>query len=238
MRCYIRPQNIHAISFDLDDTLYDNRPYILNAEAELIRFLHQFFPLTMAWQSLDWRRLKLQILQQMPELAHDTSAARVATLRQGLQLLGYSVGEAERGAKEGLACFHFHRSHFQVSNKVLSLLKRLSQRFRLVGITNGNVDAERIGLGDVFEFVLHPGDGVRMKPARDMFDLTCSRLGIYPEQLLHVGDSLNADVRGARLAGCQSVWLNANLGQVDSLPIAALLPHIEIAALDSLIDIL
>lgn len=238
MRCYLRPQNIHAISFDLDDTLYNNQPYILNAEAELTQFLHQSFPLTAAWQSQDWRRLKLLLLQQMPELAHDTTAARVATLRQGLLQLGYSASEAERGAAEGLACFYFHRSHFQVSSDVLSLLQRLAQRFRLVGITNGNVDAERIGLGDAFEFVLHPGNGVRMKPAKDMFDLACARLGIRPEQLLHVGDSLNADVRGARLAGCQSVWLNPSFGQLESLPIAALLPHMEIAALGSLSDIL
>lgn len=238
MRCYLRPQNIQAISFDLDDTLYDNQPYILNAEAELTQFLHRTFPLTKAWQAFDWRRLKLQLLQQIPELAHDTSAARVATLRQGLLQLGYCESEAERGAKEGLDCFYFHRSHFKVSDAVLSLLKQLSGHFKLVGITNGNVDPERIGLGDAFEFVLRPGQGVHMKPAKDMFYLACTRLDIGPQHLLHVGDSMNADVRGARLAGCQSVWLNPSFGQVASLPIAALLPHLEVASLDSLVEIL
>ncbi|MBO6227534.1 MAG: HAD family hydrolase, partial [Shewanella sp.] len=88
MRCYLRPQNIQAISFDLDDTLYDNLPHILNAEAELATFLLQTYPLSQAWQPHDWRRLKLQLLQQNRELAHDTSAARLATLRQGLIQLG------------------------------------------------------------------------------------------------------------------------------------------------------
>lgn len=238
MRCYLRPQHIQAISFDLDDTLYDNLPHIINAEAELATFLLQTYPLSQAWQPHDWRRLKLQLLQQNRELAHDTSAARLATLRQGLIQLGYSATEAERGAEQGLACFYFYRSHFQVSDEVLLLLNRLSQHFRLVGITNGNVDAERIGLGETFEFVLHPGNGVHMKPAKDMFELACSRLNIAPQHLLHVGDSMNADVRGARLAGCQSVWLNPSFGRVDSLPIAALLPHLEIASLDALTKVL
>ncbi|MGL6123896.1 MAG: HAD-IA family hydrolase, partial [Shewanella sp.] len=110
--------------------------------------------------------------------------------------------------------------------------------FRLVGITNGNVDAERIGLGETFEFVLHPGHGVQMKPAKDMFELACSRLKIAPQHLLHVGDSMNADVRGARLAGCQSVWLNPSFGQQASLPIAVLLPHLEITQLDALLELL
>lgn len=238
MRCYLIPQNIRAISFDLDDTLYDNEPHIINAEAELMQFLHQAFPLTQAWQPQQWRRLKLQLLQQNPALAHDTSAARIATLHHGLSLLGYSESEAKRGAEEGLACFYFHRSHFHVSDEVLALLSRLSAHFRLIGITNGNVDAERVGLGEVFEFVLHPGSGVRMKPAKDMFSEACERLNIGLEQLLHVGDSMNADVRGARLAGCQSVWLNPSFGRVASLPIAALLPHMEIATLDSLLEML
>ncbi|MFB2637975.1 HAD-IA family hydrolase [Shewanella bicestrii] len=238
MRCYLRPQNIRAISFDLDDTLYDNEPHILNAEAELTQFLHQAFPLTQAWQPQQWRLLKLQLLQQNPALAHDTSAARIATLYKGLSLLGYSESEAERGAQEGLDCFYFHRSHFQVSDEVLALLTRLSAHFRLIGITNGNVDAQRIGLSDVFEFVLHPGSGVRMKPAKDMFSQACERLDIGLDELLHVGDSMNADVRGARLAGCQSVWLNPSFGRVASLPIAALLPHMEIATLDALLEIL
>lgn len=94
MRCYLRPQNIRAISFDLDDTLYDNEPHILNAEAELMQFLHQAYPLTQAWQPQQWRLLKLQLLQQNPALAHDTSAARIATLHKGLLLLGYSEPEA------------------------------------------------------------------------------------------------------------------------------------------------
>ncbi len=238
MRCYLRPQDIQAISFDLDDTLYDNLPHILNAEAELATFLQQAFPLSRVWQNHDWRSLKLQLLQQHRELAHDTSAARLATLRQGLIQLGYSVMDAERGAEQGLACFYFHRSHFRVSDEVLLLLKRLSEHFRLVGITNGNVDAERIGLGDAFEFVLHPGNGVQMKPAKAMFDLPCTRLNIASTHLLHVGDSMNADVRGARLAGCQSVWLNPSFGRIDSLPIAALLPHLEITSLDALTKVL
>ncbi|MGL5391800.1 MAG: HAD-IA family hydrolase, partial [Shewanella sp.] len=194
MRCYLRPQEIQGISFDLDDTLYDNQPYIARAEAELIRWLHRDFPRSLPWQTQDWRALKQELLQQTPHLAHDTSAARLATLEYGLARLGYSTTKAQQGAQAGLACFGFYRSDFQVSSEVIALLSRLQQRFRLIGITNGNVDHQRIGLGAVLEFTLHPGQGVQMKPARDMFALACDRLGVPLGQLLHVGDSLHADV--------------------------------------------
>lgn len=238
MRCYQRPQDIQGISFDLDDTLYDNQPYIAKAEAELIQFLHREFPRALPWQTQDWRAIKLELLQQNPQLAHDTTAARLATLQYGLARLGYSAAEAQRGAHAGLACFRFHRSDFQVSAEIVALLHHLRQRFRLIGITNGNVDHQRIGLGDVFEFVLHPGQGVQMKPARDMFELACARLHLPLGQLLHVGDSLHADVRGARLAGCQSVWLNPGAGRSGIAPSSGLLPHLEIATLEPLLALL
>ncbi len=238
MRCYLRPQNIKAISFDLDDTLYDNYPHILRAEETLIQFLHEHYPLTQTWHFHEWRVLKLQLLKQKPELAHDASAARIATLEQGLARLGYSDAQAKAGAQAGLDCFYFHRSDFRVSAAVLTLLGELAKHYRLVGITNGNVDAKRIGLGNVLEFVLHPGNGVRMKPAKDMFIQAVDKLQIQPEQLLHVGDSIHADVCGARLAGCQAAWLNPSFGRVDATATAQLLPHIEMTNIHSLADIL
>jgi len=41
-----------------------------------------------------------------------------------------------------------------------------------------------------------------------MFDLACRRLGARPEQIVHVGDDPEHDVRGAANAGFRTVWLN------------------------------
>ncbi|MGL5390279.1 MAG: HAD hydrolase-like protein, partial [Shewanella sp.] len=66
----------------------------------------------------------------------------------------------------------------------------------------------------------------------------CDRLGVPLGQLLHVGDSLHADVGGARRAGCQSVWLNPAAGQQAIAPSFGLLPHLEITSLESLLGLL
>ncbi|HCT75879.1 MAG TPA: hypothetical protein DGT23_04670 [Micromonosporaceae bacterium] len=34
------------------------------------------------------------------------------------------------------------------------------------------------------------------------------RLGLGADEVLHVGDSLNADVRGAHAAGIRAAWVN------------------------------
>jgi putative hydrolase of the HAD superfamily len=48
--------------------------------------------------------------------------------------------------------------------------------------------------------------GVR-KPRAEIFHATLERLGVAPEEALHVGDRLEADVRGATELGMATVWI-------------------------------
>ncbi|KFZ37740.1 HAD family hydrolase [Shewanella mangrovi] len=238
MQCFQRLQPFQAISFDLDDTLYNNQPIIQAAEQAMQQWLHQHFPASEQWCFADWRQCKLQLFAREPALMHDTSAARVAMLQAGLQQLGYSAQQAESGAAEGLAYFSYCRSDFSVPSKVVSLLKQLQRHYRLIGVTNGNVDHQRIGLGDVLEFVLHPGQGIRMKPHTDMFTQAEQKLALPLAQLLHVGDHPVTDVEGARRAGAQAIWLAPAYGQQTVKPLGTLLPHWRIEHLSQLATLL
>lgn len=228
MKLFIRPEAFSVISFDLDDTLYDNRPIIRQAEAASQLFLNQQYPKSQAWQIGDWHRLKLTLIKQRPELRHDPSLARQVMLECGLVKLGYDARTAKLGTIAVFDHFAMHRSHFSVSQQVLELLGTLKQQYRLIGITNGNVDYQRIGLGDLLEFVLHPGKGTRQKPAADMFVQAAKRLNIPLEHILHVGDSAMSDVVGARQAGCQAVWLNPGFGADALTKLEMNLPHMQI----------
>lgn len=234
MKVYIRPQAIQAISFDLDDTLYDNRPVITQAESALQIFLHEQYPRAAKWQFADWRRLKLALFSESPGLRHDTTLARLAMLSRGLQELGYDAKVAKKGAEAGLAHFVKYRSNFKVSAEVVELLIALKAQYRLIGITNGNVDHQRIGLAGLFEFVQHPGHGYKQKPSTQMFTLAAEKLGLPLTNILHVGDSASSDVDGARRAGCQSVWLNPSFGVAEKSTANKLLPHLEISSLQQL----
>lgn len=237
-RIYLRPRAYQAISFDLDDTLYDNGPIIRAAEVSLQQFLHQTYSETRRWQRDDWIKLKESLIQNQPELAHDTSAARLIMLEQGLLMLGYSRERAETGAMAGLSHFLHKRSDFTVPITVINMLRELSLTYPLIGITNGNVDADKIGLGEVLEFVLHPGEGTRMKPYPDMFYIASRRLDIPLHSLLHVGDSHSSDVMGARMAGCQAAWLNPSFGRDKSHRFGQLLPHVEIQDIHELQELI
>jgi putative hydrolase of the HAD superfamily len=44
------------------------------------------------------------------------------------------------------------------------------------------------------------------KPSGLIFERTLAALKLPPEEVVHVGDDVDADVAGARLAGMRSVW--------------------------------
>ena len=65
-------------------------------------------------------------------------------------------------------------------------------------------------------------EGVRAyKPRARIFEVALGRLGVAPEEVVHVGDSLTADVEGASRLGMRTVWVNRAglaLGATDPRP--------------------
>ncbi|MFC4357835.1 HAD family hydrolase [Halobium salinum] len=63
-----------------------------------------------------------------------------------------------------------------------------------------------LDLGDAFDAVVFAGDLPRRKPHREPFDRALDALGVDPVAALHVGDSFEYDVAGARAAGLRAAW--------------------------------
>lgn len=95
---------------------------------------------------------------------------------------------------------------------VLPTLEVLAARGLKLGVIS-NWD-ERLGpllvklrLRDFFEVVVVSWEIGFPKPSQAIFQAAASQLAFPPEAILHVGDSFEMDVRGARTAGFQAVRL-------------------------------
>jgi FMN phosphatase YigB (HAD superfamily) len=74
---------------------------------------------------------------------------------------------------------------------------------------------EESGLRPHFESVaISDAVGIR-KPRAEIFAAALDPLGVAPEEVLHVGDSLRADVDGAAAAGIASVWITRRVADAD-----------------------
>jgi putative hydrolase of the HAD superfamily len=67
---------------------------------------------------------------------------------------------------------------------------------------------ERVGLASLLDRVITSAEVGARKPAAAVFEAALAAARVTPAQALHVGDSLEEDVAGARAAGIAALWLN------------------------------
>ena len=196
---------IRALSFDLDDTLWPIEPTILHAERSLQHWLHVRVPeIAPLWPSERLRAHRDDIATRRPDLAHDYSAQRRHSLHEVLA----DQPERENLVESAFAAFYAARNEVTLYPDAASALVRLSARFRMASLSNGNADLERIGLAAHFEQRISARDVGIMKPDRAIFAHLCTLLGVAPAQIAHIGDDPELDVLGAKQAGLFAVWLN------------------------------
>lgn len=214
MRFNRRIGTIKAISFDLDDTLYSNRQVMLNTDHAMQVYFQQLFSkyqLVPAQQKPDhnfWLPYRQQVLTTTPLLMHDVTEVRRATYQLGLKLLGLPEQFILAEADKAMSHFLLHRNQVTVPTEIPELLTELGKRYRLIAISNGNVCTQTIGLTPYFQHVFHAGQGLKQKPANDLFHQASKILNVEPQHILHVGDCGYADIFGAQRAGFRSAWLN------------------------------
>jgi putative hydrolase of the HAD superfamily len=235
MKIYRRFNTIKALTFDLDDTLYDNQPVIRRVESEMATWLHTNHPVTKQLTLKQWSELKFELLEKQPELKHDVTLWRRTQIEQGLQLLGYDIPKAKMAAREGLIHALWLRNQVEIPPESHKTLQALSKKFPLVAITNGNVDVTKIGLAEYFDLVLKAGPDGRSKPCSDMFITAAKHLGVEHREILHVGDHLISDVNGANRCNFLSCWINAHNKPINSYNKVASLPNIEIQKIEELL---
>ncbi|WP_288445100.1 5-amino-6-(5-phospho-D-ribitylamino)uracil phosphatase YigB [uncultured Pantoea sp.] len=229
---------IKAITFDLDDTLYDNYPVIRKTTAESHAALQAYHPALREFTPEDYQALRNELLLREPEIYHDVSEWRRRSVELALLNAGLPAAQASAGAHDVMSVFHQWRSAVEMPEETHQTLAWLGERVPLVAITNGNADPQKLGIDHYFQFALRAGPHGRAKPWQDMYHLAAERLGIAPQHILHVGDDLTTDVAGALRAGLQACWINLRDGNLMKIDDARLLPHVEIHQLASLTSLL
>jgi HAD superfamily hydrolase (TIGR01509 family) len=84
----------------------------------------------------------------------------------------------------------------------------LALRYPLVGLSNGNADVFKTDAAAHFKAALSAREVGVAKPDVRIFHAAALQAAVEPEEVLHVGDDMTADVFGALQAGMQAVWVN------------------------------
>ncbi|CAK9886419.1 MAG: 5-amino-6-(5-phospho-D-ribitylamino)uracil phosphatase YigB [Candidatus Erwinia impunctatus] len=239
MIIFYRPlKPIAAISFDLDDTLYNNHPVIRHTAHSTHVFLQEYHPALAKVTPEQFQNEKNNVAEKDPEVCHDVSEWRRRAIEQLMYQAGLSADEANKGAMAVMAHFMVCRNQIQVPDETHRVLTALAQKVPLLAITNGNAQPEHFGLGHYFSFMLRAGPDGRAKPDAELFEYAASKTGLPCSSILHVGDDLTTDVAGAVRSGMQSCWFNPHQHSVMRCHDARLLPDLTISRLASLLTLL
>jgi putative hydrolase of the HAD superfamily len=200
----LKPDRLRALTLDLDDTLWPVMPVIERAEAVLHDWFVEHAPrVAQRFDASQRREVRNAVAREHPHWAHDLSAQRLEAIRRLLA----GADEDEALAAVAFEVFYAERQRVQLYDDVLEALRRLSGRWPLVALSNGNADVVRVGLGDWFIDSVSARQVGVAKPDRRIFEAACRRLGCAPHEVLHIGDDALLDVAGARAAGLQTAWI-------------------------------
>ena len=194
-----------VLSFDLDDTLWPVEPVMLAAEAQMLAWLRQHHPEVMRSHDREsLRALRAAVAQRFPERSHDMTFLRHRTLSEMFAAAGQSAAHADAAFE----VFFAARNRVTLYADVAAALERLSGRYRLFALSNGNADLERCGIARWFAGHVTAISAGAPKPDIRIFSRLIEEAGVEAQQILHIGDDPQLDVIGARAAGLQAAWLN------------------------------
>jgi putative hydrolase of the HAD superfamily len=184
-----------ALLFDLDDTLYRERRFMLSGYAAVAGAV-------AARTSAPARA----VLRRLARAA--TSGGR----GRAFQDVCRHYGLEQSVVPELVAIYRGHRPSLRLPRASRRVLEMVRQRWRTAVITNGPPDVQKrkleaLGLPPLVDVVvLAHACGARLgKPDAEPFLHALAQLGVLPSAAVMVGDDPLADIDGARCLGIRAI---------------------------------
>jgi putative hydrolase of the HAD superfamily len=223
--------SLGAVVFDLDDTLFSERNYVLSG-----------FRAVAAW------------LERQHGVDEERAFAGLEELfERGVRLNTFDVWLAAQGLADEVAIpdlVGVYRSHVPSivpAPGVPELLESLNGRTRLGLVSDGYASVQRrkfeaLGLAVYFDAVVFSDELGRAfwKPSPRPFEVVAEALGVDPSECVYVSDNPLKDFIGARLVGMATVRLRRPDGVYAQIepPTEAHAPDVELPEIVALGELL
>lgn len=197
---------IHAVVFDLDDTLYAERDYVRSGYRATAEHVRRATGRSEAFEDWLWERFE-----------RGQAGGALDALEEH-----FSLGLGPDGAAELVRVYREHRPAIEPRCGAVELLRRLGEHYRLGLLSDGYLPAQRLkldalGIAPLLDAVVLTEEMGRAfwKPAPEGYAAVRDRLDAADEQCVYVGDNPAKDFVTPNRMG----WLTVQLvceGQVHS----------------------
>jgi 2-haloalkanoic acid dehalogenase type II len=234
---------VHHILFDLGGTLMHARddwaPVFNRSDQALTNALREYHI------ELDARIFRARLREYYAQRDKDFRETTYHfVLHELLKDLGHA-DVAESVIRSALdAMFSITQSNWIPEEDTMKTIQQLiSNNYKLGIFSNAGDDKDvqtqvgNFGIRTYFDFVLTSAGCFYRKPHARAFEIALARWNIPPEEAAMVGDSLQADIFGAKNLGMRSIWITRR-AQVTAEEEQRIQPDFSVAGLNELLPTL
>ena len=202
---------IKLITFDLDDTFWDIKSTIINAEINSRKWIEDRIKKKIEWGTFDdFLEIRNEMIKENPSLDYDLGLLRKKMISYHTQKYFKNQKDLDEFIEEAYMFFLEERHKVEFFDGVIPVLEKLSLNYKLGVLTNGNADIKKLGIDHMFDFSVSSMDVKSNKPDQGHFIKAKELSQINFHNTLHVGDHPVNDVYGARELGINVMWFNLN----------------------------
>ena len=207
-------KDIKLVAFDLDDTLWDGKQVLTQAEEAVDTWIQNHHPTVAThWNREQLKELRLSLVDPNLAYALQLSDSRQRSFLSAAAQVGYAIEDSTVFARDAMAVFLQERSRVTMFEGVEEMLAALAEHYILVAISNGNCRLMDTVIGPYFEAHLSAEICGSAKPDIGMLKACERQFSVTSEQCCLVGDSEFYDGQAARDAN----WLFMHFN-VDGVP--------------------
>ena len=202
---------IQLITFDLDDTFWDIKSTIINAEMNSRKWSEDRIGEKIEWGTFeDFMQIRNELVKEDPSLEYDLGMLRKKIIAHHTKKFFKNTKDLNEFIEDAYNFFLGERHKVTFYDDVVEVLEELSSKYKLGVLTNGNADVNKLKIGHLFDFSISSMDVKSNKPGKSHFAKARELSKVAFKDTLHVGDHQVNDVLGARDLGINTIWFNLN----------------------------
>jgi len=200
---------IQLITFDLDDTFWDIKSTIINAETNSRKWSESRIGEKIDWGTFeDFMQIRSDLVKKDSTLEYDLGKLRRRVIAHHTKKYFQNTKDFNAFINDAYEYFLKERHKVTFYKDVIKVLEKLSLKYQLGVLTNGNADVNKLGIGHLFNFSISSMDVKSNKPDKGHFLRAREVSNIDFKHTLHVGDHPLNDILGARVLGINTLWFN------------------------------
>ena len=187
MKTYNLPSNPKTLIFDIDSTLYTNSAYAFEqVDCQVRQFARD--------RGITADEARRMVADYRKKFAAENDGKKIS-LGNTLLAFGIPIAQSVEWRKTLMEPADFLKR----DEKLIQTLRSLSQRFKLICVTNNPVFTARktldaIGISEFFPDIVGLDTCLKSKPALEPFQKACELTHTEPKECIAIGDRYDMDI--------------------------------------------